>query len=285
MPERWSSFVALGDSFTEGLNDARPDGSFAGWADRVAEVLAGRQPGFRYANLAIRGLGLGQVVETQVSAAVAMEPDLISIAAGGNDVLRPRFDVDAVGRQFDDAVATLRSGGATVLVFAGFAPGPGLPFRSTISARAAVYNDAVRASASRHGGILIDLWAMDELADPSMWSVDRLHLSSRGHAHVSGAVLSALGVEPPFPWPDPFRQPATSSLLAARRADLAWGYEYFLPWVRRRLTGRSSGDGLQPKRPLLQPVTNGRTDEGSSARLDSAHSEESSAPSSDAGRG
>ena len=141
MPERWSSFVALGDSFTEGLNDTRPDGSFAGWADRVAEVLAAREPAsgdeFRYANLAIRGLGLRAVVERQVPAAVAMRPDLLSLAAGGNDVLRPRADLDALGQRFDDAVAALRSDGATVLVFAGFAPAPGLPFRATISARAA----------------------------------------------------------------------------------------------------------------------------------------------------
>jgi lysophospholipase L1-like esterase len=255
VPDRWSSFVALGDSFTEGLNDARADGGFAGWADRVADVLAEHDPEFRYANLAIRGVNLSQVVDDQIPAALAMEPELISIAAGGNDVLRPRFDVDAVGRQFEDAVRALRSQGATVLVFAGFAPGPGLPFRSAISTRAAIYNDAVRAAAARHGGILIDLWAMEELSDPRMWSVDRLHLSARGHAHVCGAVLTALGLEPPFPWPDLTGTVTVPSRLAARRADLAWGYEYFLPWIGRRLRGRSSGDGLAAKRPSLQRVS------------------------------
>ena len=255
MSERWSSFVALGDSFTEGLNDPRPDGSFAGWADRVAEVLSRNDPDFRYANLAIRGLGLGHVAEKQVPAALTMQPDLISLAAGGNDVLRPRLDVRVIGRRFDETVAALCSSGATVVVFAGFAPGPGLPFRSAIAARAAEYNDAVREATYRHGGVLVDLWAMDELADPEMWSVDRLHLSARGHAHVCGGVLTALGLRPPFPWPDlEGAPPPTSSRLAARRADLAWGYEYFLPWVGRRLRGRSSGDDLTPKRPTLSPV-------------------------------
>src|SRR5215218_74582 len=115
-----TSFVALGDSFTEGLDDVRPDGSLAGWADRTADVLAARAPGFRYANLAIRGVGLGHVVEQQIPAAVGMPADLVSIAAGGNDVLRPRFDVGALGQQMDDAIATLSATGATVLVFAGF---------------------------------------------------------------------------------------------------------------------------------------------------------------------
>jgi hypothetical protein len=27
-----------------------------------------------------------------------------------------------------------------------------------------------------------------------------------------------------------------------------------LPWIGRRLTGRSSGDGREPKRPTLLPV-------------------------------
>ena len=35
-----SSFLALGDSFTEGLDDWRADGTPRGWADRVAEQLA-----------------------------------------------------------------------------------------------------------------------------------------------------------------------------------------------------------------------------------------------------
>src|SRR4051794_21718499 len=135
-----SSFVALGDSFTEGLDDVRTDGSVAGWADRTAEVLSAREPGFRYANLAIRGLGLGHVIEHQIPAAVTMRPELVSIAAGGNDVLRPRFDLEGLGRQMDEAIAALSSTGATVLVFAGFDP-PRLPFASTVATRAAAYND------------------------------------------------------------------------------------------------------------------------------------------------
>jgi lysophospholipase L1-like esterase len=260
--ERWTSFVALGDSFTEGLDDLRPDGTVAGWADRLADVLAARLDEdqhddagpFRYANLAIRGLGLGHVIADQLPAALAMRPDLISIAAGGNDVLRPRFDVAALGRQVDDTVAALAATGATVLVFAGFAPGPGLPFRSTIAARAGAFNETVRTAARRHGAVLIDLWAMDELSDPRMWSVDRLHLSALGHRHVCGAVLVALGIEPPFPWPST-REPAVPpSRLAARRADLAWGREYFLPWLGRRVRGRSSADDMAAKRPRLEPL-------------------------------
>ena len=55
------AFVAIGDSFTEGLHDPDPGGGFRGWADRVAGALSARQPGFRYANLAIRGKRLGDM--------------------------------------------------------------------------------------------------------------------------------------------------------------------------------------------------------------------------------
>ena len=88
-------YVALGDSFTEGVGDpdpTRPNG-LRGWADRVAEVLAQQTEDFGYANLAIRGRKLGPIVAEQVDAAVALEPDLMTIHGGGNDVLRPRVDL------------------------------------------------------------------------------------------------------------------------------------------------------------------------------------------------
>lgn len=115
---RWRSFVAVGDSFTEGMDDAYPDGTYRGWADLVATRLAAEAgPDFRYANLAIRGRLFPGVVAEQVPAALAMKPDLISFAAGGNDVLRPSFDPEAMVARFDEVIGRLRSGGADVLVF------------------------------------------------------------------------------------------------------------------------------------------------------------------------
>ncbi len=253
---RWTSFVALGDSFTEGLDDPAPDGRYLGWADRVADALAGPagRSQFRYANLALRGLGLDTVAGPQVQQAVAMAPDLAAIAAGGNDVLRPRFDVAALGRTMDDAVRQLTAAIGTVIVFAGFEPAPGLPFGRTIATRAAAYNDLVRESATRHGAVLVDLWAMPELRNPRLWSPDRLHLSTLGHQLVAVRVLEALGLPSSGAAVDGGPGPMTPSRLAARRADLLWARQYFLPWLGRRLTGRSSGDKLTAKRPDLVPL-------------------------------
>ena len=115
------SFAALGDSFTEGLNDPRPGGGFMGWADRVAAALAERAPGFRYANLAVRGKLLDQVIAEQVPRAIELAPDLVSLAAGGNDILRGT-DVDKLGARFEAAAAELRAAGCRVLIFTGFDP-------------------------------------------------------------------------------------------------------------------------------------------------------------------
>ena len=73
------SLVALADSFSEGVGDPWPDGrTCRGWADRLAEILAAQTPGLRYANLAIRGKTLAEVLGDQVPAAVAMRPDLVT---------------------------------------------------------------------------------------------------------------------------------------------------------------------------------------------------------------
>lgn len=40
----YTSFVAVGDSFTEGMSDLLPDGTYRGWADLLAARLAARSP-------------------------------------------------------------------------------------------------------------------------------------------------------------------------------------------------------------------------------------------------
>ena len=99
-PGRWSRYVAVGDSFTEGMSDADPrvPDRFVGWADRLAAHLAAVVAGedFGYANLAVRGRLLADIAGRQVDDALALGPDLVSIVGGGNDILRPKADIDAL---------------------------------------------------------------------------------------------------------------------------------------------------------------------------------------------
>ncbi|MCC7127666.1 MAG: SGNH/GDSL hydrolase family protein, partial [Microbacteriaceae bacterium] len=92
----WSRYVAIGDSFTEGIGDPEPrsPGGNRGWADRVAEVLSAKTDDFAYANLAIRGRLLQQIFDEQVEPALELRPDLVTVSAGGNDILRPGSDPD-----------------------------------------------------------------------------------------------------------------------------------------------------------------------------------------------
>jgi lysophospholipase L1-like esterase len=253
------SFVAIGDSFTEGLNDPLPDGGFRGWADRVAAVLAERVPGFRYANLAVRGKLLAEVIAEQLPRAIDMAPDLVSVAAGGNDILRGT-DVDILAARFDAGVARLQAAGCRVVIFTGFDPRV-FPVIRLLRGRIAAYNMHLRGIADDRGADLVDLWSMRVLADPRMWSSDRLHLSSEGHRRVALRSCEILGVPQPEDWrvPLPLAPLAQATgpaavWVSARRQDLRWAKEFAMPWLNRRLHGTSSGAGLPPKRPDLAPM-------------------------------
>src|ERR1700689_4845609 len=188
-----ASFVAIGDSFTEGLNDVAPGGGFRGWADRLAGLLAAEYPGLRYANLAVRGKLLRQVVAEQVPTAAAVNPDLVSLGGGGNDVLRPGSDPDTLAELFDAAVARLQGGGSRVLMFSICDPVT-FPLLRLLRGRIAAYNMHLRAIADARGCYLVDLWSMRFLRELSAWSPDRLHLTSQSHQRVALRACEVLGV-------------------------------------------------------------------------------------------
>jgi lysophospholipase L1-like esterase len=256
----WRSFVALGDSFTEGLNDPEPAGhGYRGWADLVAQHLAADAAAdgaeFHYANLAVRGRLFADVVERQVPLALEMRPALVSFAAGGNDALRRNFEGTTLVARYDEVVAELRATGADVILFRSADLTRRLPARRMVLRRASLLNDAAADIARRHGAYLVDLWVDEELsANGLMWSEDRLHLSTAGHRRVAGNVLRVLGVEPNPEWLLAPAAPRPLSWPSARVADARWAARYFAPWLGRRVTGRSSGDLVVPKRPELGPV-------------------------------
>ena len=252
MRHLWTSYVALGDSFSEGLDDWRDDGSPRGWADRLAERLAADAPDVRYANLAVRGKLLDQVVAEQVPVAEQLRPDLITFAAGGNDIIRPRCCPDSVAERFDAALARLVATGADVVVFAGFDTRR-MPVLSRIRGRIATFNELLRAIADHHGCRVVDLWAMAPLTDPRAWGRDRLHLSSDGHRRVALRTCEVLGVPVAEDWREPYPAAAPHPWQRRRQEDLSWARHYLLPFLRDWARGRQVGDGLLPKRPELLP--------------------------------
>jgi lysophospholipase L1-like esterase len=249
----FGSFVALGDSFTEGIGDPYPDGTYQGWADRFARRLAAASPGLTYANLAVRGKLLRQVINEQVPAAIRLAPDLVSIAAGGNDLLRPGADPDLLAASFERAVVALRSAGCTVLLFTGFDPA-GFPVIRLVRGKIAAYNAQLRHIASRHDCLHVDLWSMKVLGDAREWCPDRLHLAPDGHRRVALRACEVADVRAPDDWREPLPPEPPASWLTARRDDVSWARRYAGPWLSRRVRGVSSGDGIAPKRPDLLAV-------------------------------
>jgi lysophospholipase L1-like esterase len=262
--------VCLGDSFTEGMSDeTRPDGRYLGWADRVAARIAEHRPaGFagdvRYANLAVRGKLLNQVIEEQVGPALAMDPDLITFHAGPNDVLRPVADVPDLLRRYARTVDRLAQTGARIVLFTAIprAGGNGI-VADRVAARLTTFNDGVRRTARRHACTLVDNARVTALADRQLWAEDRLHLNADGHRRVAAHVLACLGVTDPEVlsgpvgwWEQPLPPPqrTRSGDLAS---DAAWVGQHFLPWVGRRVRRVSSGDGVSAKDPELRPIESG----------------------------
>lgn len=247
-------FVALGDSFTEGVGDNDPSfpNAVRGWADRTAEQLASQQPDLTYANLAIRGRLLPQVLEEQLAPALDMQPDLVTLFAGANDLMRPKVDIDTLAESYDEAVAALTATGATVLLFTGF-DGVDDPLFRHLRGRTAIYNEHVRLIAARYGALLVDMWAMHVLRDRRLFAPDRIHLNAAGHTVIAAAVLEALGVEHAIRFTE-LAPHATLTLWQQRVQSLRWAREYAVPWIQRRIRGQSSGDSFTAKRPVPVPV-------------------------------
>jgi hypothetical protein len=179
-----------------------------------------------------------------------MAPDLVSLCAAGNDLLRPSADPDALAQRFEGAVATLRATGADVLVFTGFSTRES-PLLNLIGRRLAAMNSHIRGIAERQGAHLVDLWVMPPLADPRARTDDRLHLNPAGHGRVAARVCEVLGLPPDEDWRAPW-PPAAPTTWAERRAgDARWAREHLWPWVQRRAQGRSTGDERAAKRPRL----------------------------------
>lgn len=261
--EYYSRYVAVGDSQTEGLWDGDDDTGVAGFADRLAAHLEELNPGVLYANLAVRGRRIRDVLDNQLPRAVAMQPDLITSCIGMNDVTRP-------GRPaFERAVADidllhdrLAETGATVVTTTFPDLATILPVGRFLEGRVLRINEVIRAAAQRHGFRLVDLYDAPSLAAPEIWSPDRVHGSPRGHAVFAAAAAEALNLPGSnHDWASSTVEVVRPSLGSRMYSQALWTQNLLMPWIWRHLRGLSSGNGRDPKRPWLEPVLAGSDSE------------------------
>ncbi|MEU5693395.1 SGNH/GDSL hydrolase family protein [Actinosynnema sp. NPDC020468] len=230
-------YAAIGDSFTEGVGDELPDGSTRGWADLVATGLAASGP-VSYANLAVRGRLLEPIVTEQLEAALALEPTMITFNGGGNDMMRPGVDPAKLVALTEHAVRRCAEAGVRLVLLSGADPSVGLPFGRVVHRRGGVLTAAVAALRERHDFTFVDVFNDAEIRRPAYWSPDRLHLAPRGHRRVASLVLSALG----HPTEAEVVAPVAGEGVRRFTTEVRYYREHVLPWLHRRVRGRSSGD-------------------------------------------
>ncbi|WP_143261573.1 SGNH/GDSL hydrolase family protein, partial [Allokutzneria sp. NRRL B-24872] len=245
-------YVAIGDSTVEGLDDPDGRGGYRGWANRLAEKLGEANPDLLYANLAIRGRTSEHVRADQLEPALAMEPDLVTLVAGTNDLLRPKYSLHETMTNLQVMHTALIAAGARVLTFTMPDLTPIAPVTKIVRKRLLAYNDGLRVLCRRTGATLVQVDREPICADARLWSDDRLHANSLGHERIAAALAEGLGL----PGSDGTWRDALPSLPAPRwqnvvAAEIAWLRNHFGPWIVRHAKGVSSGDGVTPKRPTL----------------------------------
>ena len=235
------------------MTDDIVDGQFRGWADRVADGLAAKSPTFTYANLAIRGKLLPQVIDDQLPVALTYitGPDtLVSFHAGANDALRPGFDPELAKKRYQEAVRKIAATGATVMLFTVLEDTGNKGRGSKVwQERFGAFNRAVREVGTEVGAIVVDANQEKFFSDKRFLAFDRLHLNAMGHSRCADAVLEKLGYDFDPAWRTPLPPATPTPWIKERAIGVIWFFSFALPWIIRRIRGRSSGDGRVCKYP------------------------------------
>ena len=248
---QYTRFLVLGDSFSEGMSDEIINGKYRGWADRVADVLAAQSPEFKYANFAIRGKLVKQVFEEQVPLALPLidgPQTLVSFHAGANDALRPNFDRNIVRTAYVKAVTQLVQTGATILLFTVLEKnGNGGKASVVWEERMSSFNSIVREVADKFDLMVMDASMDPQSSNPNLLAFDRLHLNTTGHYRVAHAVLERIGAPFDSGWKESAIVSKKKPWIIRKALTLLWFLTFALPWIWRRIRGRSSGDGRSGK--------------------------------------
>ena len=241
---------------TEGMSDEIVNGNYRGWADRVADELAKSNSDFTYMNLAIRGKLLKQVVDDQIPQAIKYiegKQTLVSFHAGANDVLRPNYQADLSLPQYEEGIRQLTDAGATVIIFTVIDKVEGKGKTAALwHQRFSNFNENVRKVAEKYPVILFEAKEAEFLNDRRFLAFDRLHMNSEGHRRLANAVLQGLGYAFDPNWkvaPAPAKKKSKVIRVAT---NIVWVATFLIPWIWRRIRGKSSGDGRIAK--YSQPV-------------------------------
>jgi len=249
----FTSYVAIGDSLSEGLGDF----SFlerrvhSGWTDRLATLLAKEAEShgheFRYANLAIRGANISAIMGEQLERALELKPDLVTVMAGQNDFFCRAADLPELEQTFRNGVQRLLDAGCKVIVSNTINPIHLLVFRR-LARLATTITEMIERVARDLDVPIHDIHRIESFADIKYWAEDMVHFSGPGHIKVANKAAELLGLK--YRLSD-FDERAIWVPKRGLYGTSKWIVVHVIPFMIRRLRGVTAGDGLEPKLPEL----------------------------------
>jgi lysophospholipase L1-like esterase len=251
---KYTRFIVCGDSYSEGMSDEIVNGKYRGWADRVADGLSEGNHNFTYANLAIRGKLLQQVIDDQLPVALSYvtgPETLLSFHAGANDAIRPNYDGALARKRYTEAVRKAAASGATIMLFTVLEETGNKGRTAKLwKERFGAFNKMVREVGAEVCAIVPDGNSGELFKDNRFLAFDRLHVNIDGHFRIAQAVLERLGYPFDKSWKEPLSPMPKSFALKRKLTTPIWIFTFVIPWIIRRLRGKSSGDGRVAKYPM-----------------------------------
>lgn len=243
------TYVALGDSLTEGLGDFDFEISRfgCGWADRLGELMARTAheagEGFKFANLALRGSSMMQILTAQLEDALKLNPDVVTIMAGANDFMRSKRAHPELRALLRGAIERLHQQGTHVVVANTVNPVHLNVFRP-MAHKARVMSELIESVAAEYQVPVLNIFEIKDFQNLELWCQDRVHFSGYGHIKIANKAARLLGIE------HGFEEVQLSQMHRPQRgfsATCAWLIRDVVPFLIRRVKRTSSGDGLEPK--------------------------------------
>ncbi|ARO18280.1 lipase [Bacillus tropicus] len=192
----WKRFVAIGDSFTEGIGDEVEGIALKSWVDHFVELCAFD---IEYANFAKRGLVTNEIRSQQLEKALTFKPDLVSLIAGANDVLKGRWNHQAYKNDMEFMIDKLSKTDADIII----ANLPDftvrLPFSSEkkqmLKEQLLEANEVILSLSREYKLHYVDFWNNHLVNDNMLWSTDFIHPNSKGYVKVAELIFNSLPVQ------------------------------------------------------------------------------------------
>jgi lysophospholipase L1-like esterase len=252
----YRSYVAIGDSLSEGLGDFtfKNTRHYNGWTDRLAGLMAqeANDSGyeFQYANLAIRGAKLQKIIDVQLPQALRLQPDLVTVMAGSNDIMTNPGSLPALRDNLRDGIHQLLAAGCDVVVANTINP-IHLKVFKPMRHKAELFSTLIETVADEFEVPVLDVFGIREFENLSYWAEDMVHFSGQGHIRIANDAAALLGLN--YRFVNPELTAVSRGLIDTAR----WIARDVIPFFDRKLKGVTSGDGMQPKHSALSPFDPG----------------------------